>query len=195
MERIREMARQLNIDMVNQGIACLPEFKWKYSGSITRVERAGGNEVWVVRIKQGDFRYQKTFANQEQAIATLRDINIREGFEIKNQFTVFENRIEVQLTQGRVFKCDPEDLHIIEKYVWGESGGGYVTTKHGQFTLSFHNLVMDHIPTKRLTVDHIDRNHLNCCKSNLRLVHRRTQSINRSIGKNNTSGIVGVYYD
>jgi len=84
MERIRETARQLNIDMVNQGIACLPEFKWKYSGSITRVERSGGNEAWVVRIKQGDFRYQKTFANQEQAIPTLRDINVREGFEIKN---------------------------------------------------------------------------------------------------------------
>jgi len=58
--------------------------------------REQGNEAWVVRIKQGDFRYQKTFANQEQAIAALRDINVREGFEIKNRFTVFENRIEVQ---------------------------------------------------------------------------------------------------
>jgi len=124
MERIREMARQLNINMVNQGIACLPEYKWKYSGSITRVERARGNEAWVVRVRQGDFRYQKTFANQEQAIAALRDINVREGFEIKNQFTVFENRVEVQLTQGRVFKCDPEDLHIVEEYVWGVSSGG-----------------------------------------------------------------------
>jgi len=71
MERIRQMARQLNIDMVKQGIACLPEYKWKYSGSVTRVDRARGNEVWVVRIKQGDFRYKKTFANQEQAIAAL----------------------------------------------------------------------------------------------------------------------------
>jgi len=73
MERIRETARQLNIDMVNQGIACLPEFKWKHSGSINRVERARGNEAWVVWIKQGDFRYQKTFANQEQAIATTEE--------------------------------------------------------------------------------------------------------------------------
>jgi len=100
----------------------------------------------------------------------------------------------VQLTQGRVFKCDPEDLHIVEEYVWGVSGG-YVTTKHGPFTLSFNNLVMNHRPTKRLAVDHIDRNPLNCCKSNLRLVDRRTQSINCSIGKNNTLGVVGVSYD
>jgi len=100
----------------------------------------------------------------------------------------------VQLTQGWVFKCDPEDLHIVEEYVWGVKGG-YVKTKHGPFTLSFHNLVMNHRPTKCLTVDHIDRNPLNCCKSNLRLVDRRTQSINCSIGKNNTLGVVGVSYD
>jgi len=84
----------------------------------------------------------------------------------------------VQLTQGRVFKCDPEDLHIVEGYVWGVSGGGYVTTKQGEFTLSFHNIVMNHTPTKCLSIDHIDRNPLNCCKSNLRLVDRRTQNIN-----------------
>jgi len=54
---------------------------------------------------------------------------------------------------------------------------------------------MNHIPTKCLTVNYIDRNPLNCCKSNLHLVNRRTKSINRSIGKNNTSGTVGVYYD
>jgi len=124
------MARQLNINVVNQGIACLPEYKWKYAGSVTRVDRARGNEAWVVRIKQGDFRYQKMFANHEQAIAALHNINIREGLKIKNQFSVFENRVEVQLTQGRVFKCDPEDLHIVEEYVWGVSSG-YFTTRHG----------------------------------------------------------------
>jgi len=86
MERIRQMVRELNIDMVNQEIACLPEYKWKYSGSVTRVNRARGNEAWVVRIKQGDFRYQKMFANEAEAIATLCDINVRENFEIKNCF-------------------------------------------------------------------------------------------------------------
>jgi len=114
--------------------------------------------------------------------------------EIKNHFTVFENRVEVQLTQGRVFKCDPEDLHIVEEYVWGVSSR-YVTTRHGEFTLSFHNIVMNHMPTRHITVDHIDRNPLNCCKSNLCVVDNRTQNINCSIGKNNTSGVVGVYYD
>jgi len=102
--------------------------------------------------------------------------------------------VEVQLTHGRVFKCDPEDLHVVEEYVWGVSSG-YVTTRRGEFTLTFHNIVMNHIPTRLITVNHIDRNPLNCCKSNLHLVDKRTQNINYSMGKNNTSGIFGVYYD
>jgi len=47
---------------------------------------------------------------------------LREGLEIKNLFTVFENKVEVQLRHGRTFKCDIEDLNIVEEYVWGLKG-------------------------------------------------------------------------
>jgi len=59
MEIFRQMAREHNIDMVNKGIACLPRDDRKYSGSVTRVNRAGGNAAGVLRIKQDDFRYQR----------------------------------------------------------------------------------------------------------------------------------------
>jgi len=195
MERIRQLARELNIDVVNQGIACLPQYNWKYAGSVTGVNRARGNEAWVVRIRQGDFRYQKTFTNEAEANANLRNIKVRENFEIKNCFKVFQDCVEVQLTHGRYFKCDIEDLNTVEGYVWGARGGRSVTTKHGEFALSFHNIVMNHIPTRCIIVYHIDTNPLNCCKSNLCLVDKRTKNINCSMGKNNTSGIVGVNYD
>jgi len=51
MEIFRQMARECNINMVNQGIACLHRDNRKYAGSVTRVNRFGGKVAWVLRIK------------------------------------------------------------------------------------------------------------------------------------------------
>jgi len=74
------------------------------------------------------------------------------------------------------------------------NGGGYVTTTHFGLTISFHNAVMGFQLTRHTIIDHIDRDSLNCCKSNLRTADKQTQSINCRIGKNYRSGSVGVYH-
>jgi len=89
MEIFRQMARERNIDMVNQGIVCLPRDNRKYASSVTRVNRAGGNAAWVLRIKQDDFRYQRTLNSKAVAYNIMRNVNIREGLRIKNRFMVF----------------------------------------------------------------------------------------------------------
>jgi len=50
IERIRQMARELNVDMVNKGINCLPKDNRKYAGSVTRVNKDGGNVAWVLKV-------------------------------------------------------------------------------------------------------------------------------------------------
>jgi len=102
IERIRELARELNIDMVNQGVACLPQDIRKNMGSICRVNRAGGCELYHVRINHNRFHRSVFFETSADAGQHLNDTNMRENLPIKNKFTVFEDRVLVKLTQGKL---------------------------------------------------------------------------------------------
>jgi len=53
---------------------------------------------------------------------------------------------------------------------------------------------MQHLPTD-ITVDHINRDGLYNCKTNLRLVDKTIQIINQGMRENNKSGMTGVFFD
>jgi len=69
---------------------------------------------------------------------------------------------------------------IYLRTTFGVNAGGYVITHIDGSSHKFHNMAMNHRPGL-VTVDHIDRNPLNCHKSNLRRVNKQTQNINHSI--------------
>jgi len=56
-------------------------------------------------------------------------------------------------------------------------------------------MVIKHVPNKRNTIYHINRDHYDCHKFNLGISDKRRQNIKHPIQKNNRSGIVGVYYN
>jgi len=112
------MHEELIVDMVNEGIAFLPRDNKKYAGSVARVNKDGGNVAWLLKVKQSFVNYQKEFATEEEAYAKMHDINLRACLEIKNRFTVFEDHVVVQLSEGEEFICDPDDLHIVEDHIW-----------------------------------------------------------------------------
>jgi len=78
MERIRQLARELNIYMINHGIYCLPRDIRKYTGTIHRVNRADGSVGWVVKTRYLGFYCNATFYNEAEAFTHLCNINIRE---------------------------------------------------------------------------------------------------------------------
>jgi len=82
---------------------------------------------------------------------------------------------------------------MIESHTWFFIKG-YARTKINGKIHQFHNMKMNHTPTD-ITVDHINRQTLNCCRVNLRLVDRRTQSINQKVRATNKTSIMGVSYD
>jgi len=50
------MDMELNVDMENEGIACLPRDNKNYAG---RVNKDGSNLAWLLKVKQSFVNYQK----------------------------------------------------------------------------------------------------------------------------------------
>ncbi len=103
---------------------------------------------------------------------------------------------ELPLTQGLVALVDDEDFERLSKYKW--CAGGAKNYRYGQrraccgiVYLHHEVLQIDRAALKGLEVDHIDRNRLNNCKSNLRLVTRAENARNTARHQNR----VGYSFD
>lgn len=165
----------------------------KYSGWI---HHGTNYKSYVVKFTYSDYR--EKFDNFEDAENFRRDFAI-ESNKVKNIIYEYEDRCEVELTQGKRAIFDKEDIPIVEMYTWHArdcSGEHYaITTNKGCDQFRMHNLVMNFTPDGVLSVDHINKNPLDNRKANLRIVDWTTQVINRNIQKNNTSGTIGVSRD
>lgn len=89
-------------------------------------------------------------------------------------------------SNGEEFYFDLEDYDKIKDYTWFINSG-YVRTKRDGHVIKLHKLLCD-----GEEIDHFNRNKLDNRKSNLRPVTHKQNMLNRSIGVNNTSGVIGV---
>lgn len=108
---------------------------------------------------------------------------------------------KIQLTKGMFALVDDEDFLVLNQYKWVYEGGyavrdTYITLfgvkiRHHRF---MHREIFDlpYSPRDKIFVDHIDHNKLNNQKSNLRLVTRSLNGLNRKLNKDNTTGYKGV---
>ena len=96
---------------------------------------------------------------------------------------------------GNEFYFDMNDYEKIKDYCWTES----INTKSGYRVVSaWDKDAKKHIMMHQLLGctgwDHIDRNTFNNRRMNLRSATTQENSRNKSLAKNNTSGITGVYF-
>jgi hypothetical protein len=101
----------------------------------------------------------------------------------------------IQLKCGATFTVDDEDFERVAAHRWCLSGNKHImryTKGENPLGVYVHHFIIGQ-PLKPWQTDHIDRNPLNNCKSNLRNVPQWLNSANRGLRTNNTSGKTGVY--
>lgn len=100
---------------------------------------------------------------------------------------------------GEKFYFDKEDYDVVKQYCWSiDSQNGYIKTTdkiNNTGKLYLHRLVMGCKKGDGIIIDHINRNKIDCRKSNLRTVNSSQNVMNSSIRSDNTSGIKGVYWN
>lgn len=120
---------------------------------------------------------------------TIVDLN---KIEIKEDYCEMEvyNR-QHQIVGMALF--DKEDYDLVSKYSWHRTTKGYVrNAKLGYL----HNAITGFkFQSHKIQTDHINRNKMDCRKSNLRIVDHTENNINRDLQRNNKSGCKGVSWD
>lgn len=107
------------------------------------------------------------------------------------------------LSQGKTATVDDEDFERISVFKWYfDSSTGYARHTTSRLLGRRSNLYLHRVVSgisDDLSIDHVDGNRLNCCKSNLRVAtssQNAANSLNYGIRfLNKTSRYVGVYWD
>lgn len=112
----------------------------------------------------------------------------------KNDYEECEGYYKVYFTNDDRFAIiSKESFDVVSKYKWHIRPDGYVETKNKEKeNILLHRLVTNF---QYPIVDHINRNKLDNRLNNLRCVTTSQNQMNKSIQKNNTSGITGVSWD
>jgi hypothetical protein len=109
--------------------------------------------------------------------------------EQRNKYEIKDNYVIGYTDKNEEFYFDLSDFEMVKKYTWYKrNDSGYIYNMKNRIYL--HRFIMNCKDEE--IIDHINRNKLDNRKENLRIVSLNENNHNRSIGKNNTSGIIGV---
>lgn len=100
---------------------------------------------------------------------------------------------QIPLTQGKFAIVDDEDYEFLSQWKWHISHGYALRSDLSSYpkkTISMHRVITG--TTGNQLVDHIDRNGLNNQKSNLRIVTRTQNGMNRKSHSGSSSKYKGV---
>lgn len=100
-------------------------------------------------------------------------------------------------TKGEEFYFDIEDYDLIKDYCWRINKDGYVVARSSveNKLILMHRIILGLDNNNDNEVDHINHVKNNNIKNNLRICLQKENLMNKPIFKNNTSKIIGVYFD
>ena len=112
-------------------------------------------------------------------------------FEVKDDIVFITLRNKNNQEVGKAI-IDRDDFELCKPHKWYMDSAGYVRTTIEGKKIRLHKLITD--TSSDVMIDHINRNKLDCRKSNLRECSYSLNSLNRKRQRNNTSKNTGVSY-
>jgi hypothetical protein len=173
----------------------------KYAGTV--FQRANKNTWSVVIQKEDKTVVTKTLTFNESNKEEMYNKAIEIRNDLSEQYDLTKNKIriidgdiiEVKLTKDQIMKTDYKFLDIIQKYPIFSSKGSKKESKYyagmeidGK-SHRYHNYITGFEMT-----DHIDRDPLNNCISNLRECDHKINNNNRSKSESSNAIVLGVTY-
>jgi len=173
----------------------------KYAGTV--FERASRSNWSVVVKKEDGSVVTKTLTFKPENKDELYKKAVQIKNELSDQYDLTRNKIriisddviEVQLTQNQIMRTDYKFLEIIQKYSLfstkssNEGAKYYASIEINSKIHKYHKYI-----TGFEMVDHIDRNPLNNCLSNLRKADHKLNNNNRNISGVSKAVCLGVTY-
>ena len=168
-------------------------------GSISRIRRyylcrcrLCGNVVSVRGENLSSGNTKGCGCDAYQKMSKKRHLNAINTFEYSDDLNCWIG--QSNNTNSRFF-VDNDDKELVSAYCWYETNHGYMMARleDGRQIL-LHRLIMFGLSSadSSVTVDHINRNKLDCRKLNLRLCTPQENSWNVGVHKNSMSGERGV---
>lgn len=139
-----------------------------------------GNSTTVLGENLGKTTYSCGCFNKERASARMKKFNT---YDLSGKYGIGYT------SKGEEFYFDLEDYDKIKKYYWYKNDQGYVLAYTQNKTLRMHKLFVE-----GQYIDHINSNTSDNRRSNLRVVNKSQNSMNRGLQSNNASGATGVYW-
>lgn len=196
-----ENKNQEQIKLNEDGLEMYKWIRGKYAGTVFQ---RTGELKWSVVVKKPDGHVvTKTLPFTEETKEKIHKeaIEIRNGLSnyfnlTTNKIRIIDgNKIEVKLSKDQIMTTDYKFMNVVEKYhiyvtkSSNENSKYYASFEANGNTHKYHKFI-----TGWKMVDHIDRNPLNNCLSNLRETTSKLNNNNRS--KSDTSNAIelGVTY-
>ncbi len=158
--------------------------------------------VWVENKKNQTRR----FGSEKECYEYIKNVTKRLG-KGRNEYTISEGTVKMELTQGEYVKFDEIDLiKVLENGPWyadkkrrcyyAASNLHHKGSKNKHDTIYMHRLLCPGEPAdETYTVDHVDSSDsLNNSRSNLRWVEKRIQSLNRRAAVRNSTEELGITF-